>query len=217
MGVGFETYNQWGALVISSNHSHTMVDHMYNMDVGYTGDWNFQTKFGNVKDLGYPANDSMFRRDGYLHWIQFTRPGWAFPGSSLFQPGTVRVMRTTRHNRPESGVLDVFDENGTLIWSAKSANRMPRVTGTIAIDSGYDLENNIFSINPGYNPFILWDALVGGVSSDGVVSGHSGALVRWTGSEVQVTWSRKNQRDFRSIFSQAGQFVIPYAKFIGWN
>ncbi|UCR74489.1 hypothetical protein KL3_00024 [Klebsiella phage KL3] len=218
MGVGFEAYNQWGGLMISSEQSHTIFDHMYNMDVGYTGDWNYSTKFGNIQDLGYPARDDMYRRDGWIHWIQFTQPGgWAFPGSSLFKPGTARIIRTSRNIRPESGYLDVFDSSGTLIWSAKSASRMPRVTGTIAIDAGYDLENNIVSVNPGYNPFFLWDACCGGVSGDGVVSGHSGALVRWTGSELQVTWSRRNQRDFKSIFNQAGQFVIPYAKFLGHN
>lgn len=218
MGAGFEAYNQWGGLIISSEQSHTIFDHMYNMDVGYTGDWNFSTKFGNFVDLGYPARTDLDRRDGFLHWIQFTQPGaWAFPGESLFKPNSARIIRTNRNIRPESGYLDVYDGSGTLIWSARSASRMPRVTGTIAIDSGYDLENNIVSVNPGYNPFILWEACIGSCSTDGIVSGHSGALIRWTGSEVQVTWSKLKQRGFNSIFSESRQMVIPYAKFMGHN
>lgn len=217
MSFGFEAYNHWGGLIISSEHQHTIYDHMYNIDVGYVGDWDHWTNFGNMSDLGSPSNDNMNRRDGYLQWIQFTRPAWAFPSASLFMPNSVRVIRTTRHIRPESGYLDVHDPNGMLIWSAKSASRMPRVTGVLAVDHNFDLNSNIASVSPGYNPFFLWDACGGGINTDGVVSGHSGALVRWTGAELQVTWSTKNQRNFNSIFNQTDQFVIPYAKFIGHN
>ena len=153
-----------------------------------------------------------------MHWVQFLFNGaWGFPGDNSFLPNSIRVIRTTRNASFPSGVLDVFDGSGQLIWSAVGAASMPRVTGFLEVAGNWPLEGNIASVAPGYNPFFLWESCLGEVSDDGVVNGYSGNLMRWTGSELQTTWIRKNQRGFNDIFNGRGNLKIPMAKFLGWN
>lgn len=214
---GFEIYNESGAVMVNSDHKHTVIHSIYNPAVGGTGDYNLSTPFGNISQLGYLL-EGQGKQDGYLHWIQFLSNGaWGFPSSDMFLPGSIRVMRTTRNANHQSGYLDVFDASGQLIWSAASASTMPRITGFLEIPGGYPLESQVASVSPGYNPFFLWEACMGEMSTDGVVSGYSGNLMRWTGSELQTFWIRRNQRGFNDIFNGRGNMKIPLAKFIGYN
>lgn len=214
---GFEVFNDAGAVLINSDQKHTITHSSYSIGTLNTGDYNLNTLFGNISSLAY-VNDNSRKQDGYLHWIQFTSNGaWAFPGSDLFLPGTVRVIRTTRNANFPSGVLDVFDAGGQLIWSAVGAASMPRVTGFLEVAGNWPLEGNVASVSPGYNPFFLWESCGGEMSTDGVASGYSGNLMRWTGSELQTTWIKRNQRGFNDIFNGRGNLKIPMAKFLGWN
>lgn len=213
---GFEVFNESGSVMINSDQKHTIMHSSYTPAMLNTGDYDLATPFGNISELAYLQGGSM-RQDGYLHWVQFTGGNWGFPSSNMFQPGSIRVIRTTRNMAFPSGVLDVFDGNGELIWSAVGAATMPRVTGFLEVDGGWPLEGNVASVSPGYNPFFLWDACAGEMSTDGVVSGYSGNLMRWTGSELQTTWIKRNQRGFNDIFSGRGSLKIPIAKFLGWN
>lgn len=214
---GFEVFNNSGSVLINSDQKHTIYHSAFNIQVGAVGDYELNTPFGNLHSLGY-ANDATNRSDGYLHWIQFMSNGaWAFPGSGLFLPGTARVIRTSRNMQFPSGVLDVFDGSGQLIWSAVGAASMPRVTGFLEVAGNYPLEGNVVSASPGYNPFFLWESCMGQMSYDGVAAGYSGNLMRWTGSQLQTTWIRRNQRGFNDIFNGRGNMKIPMAKFLGWN
>lgn len=213
---GFEVFNNSGATTINSDQRHTIFDSIYTPNVAYVGDYDVQTPFGNVNSLGY-INVGQGKTPGFLHWIQFTSSGaFAFPGSDLFQPGTVRVIRTSYSRAPESGYLDVFDSGGNLIWSAKSAATMPRIIGFLSVDGGYNLTGNVVSVTPGFNPFFLWEACSGAMDTDGVTSGYTGNLVRWTGSQLQTTWINRNQKSFNQIF-QGTALRIPYARFMGYN
>lgn len=216
---GFEVFNNDGATVINSDQIHTLFDSIRTPGIGHTGDLDESTTFGNLNQLGFISPISNSRVDGYLHWIQFTtNGGWAFPGPGLFKPGTFRVIRTSRNKNPVSGYLDVFDSSGKLIWSAQSATTMPRVVGYVDIPSSYNLEANIFSISPGFNPFFLWDAVAGTVDiPEEAQSSFSGSLVRWTGSQLQFHWIRRNCMSFSALFSGRGNFRIPYARFQGYN
>lgn len=214
---GFEVFNNAGVSVINSDHKHSLFDSVYNPRVPYVGDYDLGTKFGNLSELGY-LNTLDRRKDGFLYWIQFTQNNaWAFPGSDLFKAGNFRVIRTSRTKGITSGYCDVFDSNGQLIWSAASAGTMPRIMGFLDVAPSFDLNNNIASVTPGFNPFFLWGACAGSMSTDGVVAGYSGNLMRWTGSQLQTTWINRNQRTFQQIYNGRGNMKIPYAKFQGYN
>lgn len=214
---GFEVFNDSGATLINSDQKHTIFDSIYTPRFLNTGDYNLSTKFGNISELAY-LNQLDIRKDGFLHWVQFTGNNqWGFPGSDMFKPGSIRVIRTSRNKALQSGYLDVFDSGGGLIWSALSASTMPRILGFIEAAGNYDLTNNIVSVTPGFNPFFLWDACAGAMDTDGVASGYTGNLMRWTGSQLQMTWISSKQRTFNEIFNGRGSLKIPYARFQGYN
>lgn len=214
---GFEVFNNSGAVTINSDQKHTIFDSIYNPRPLNTGDYNLSTKFGNISELAY-INAGDIRKDGFLYWIQFTGNNqWGFPGSDMFKPNSIRVIRTSRNKTPSSGYLDVFDASGNLIFSAASAATMPRIMGFLDVPGSYDLTNNIVSVTPGFNPFFLWNACHGAMDTDGVASGYSGNLMRWTGSQLQTTWISSKQRGFNEIFNGRGNLKIPYAKFQGYN
>lgn len=214
---GFEVYNNAGSMMINSDQKHTIYHSSFNPSYLNTGDYNLNTPFGNISSLAY-LNQNTRKQDGYLHWVQFLSNGaWGFPGSDMFLPNSIRVIRTTRNANFPSGVLDVFDGSGQLIWSALGAASMPRVTGFLEVAGNWPLEGNVASVSPGYNPFFLWESCMGEMSTDGVASGYSGNLMRWTGSELQTTWIRRNQRGFNDIFNGRGNLKIPMARFLGWN
>ncbi|MCP5581319.1 hypothetical protein NL290_27960, partial [Klebsiella pneumoniae] len=84
----------------------------------------------------------------------------------------------------ESGYLDVMNGNGDLIWSAKSASRVPRVRGFIDLPANSPVDSQIVSFSPGFNPWILMNMVPGNISDDGESTGYSGLLIKWTGSEI---------------------------------
>lgn len=214
---GFEVINNAGVVTINSDQKHTIFDSIYTPRFLNTGDYNLATKFGNLSELAY-LNQLDLRKDGFLHWVQFTGNNqWGFPGSDLFKPGSIRVIRTSRNKAVQSGYLDVFDASGNLVWSAQSSATMPRIMGFLDVAGSYDLTNNIVSVTPGFNPFFLWDRCCGAMDTDGVASGYTGNLVRWTGSQLQTTWISSKQRGFNEIFNGRGNLKIPYARFQGYN
>ncbi|MGQ0422444.1 hypothetical protein ACT4US_31230, partial [Bacillus sp. HC-Mk] len=68
----------------------------------------------------------------------------------------------------------MLDSSGNIIWSAVSASKMPRVVGFFDVPANYDLQNNTFSITPGFNPWILVNNCPGNLSDDGETVGYSG-------------------------------------------
>lgn len=214
---GFEVLNNAGVVQINSDQKHTIFDSIYTPTMLNTGDYNLQTLFGNVSSLAY-LRGGQGKQDGFLYWIQFTaNNAWGYPGANMFTPNQIRVIRTSRSKAHVSGYCDVFDSGGQLIWSAASAGTMPRVMGFLDVPANFALESQIASVTPGFNPFFLWNNCFGQWSDDGVVNGYSGNLMRWTGSQLQTTWIRNNQKSFSEIFSGRGRLKIPYARFQGYN
>ena len=214
---GFEVLNDAGVVLINSDQKHTIFDSIVTPGMLNTGDYNVSTPFGNVSSLAY-LNYNFKREDGYLYWIQFTaNNGWGYPGANLFVPNSIRVIRTSRNKPNVSGYLDVFDANGNLVWSAASAATMPRIMGFLDVAGNVNLEGQVVSVTPGFNPFFLWNNCFGQWSDDGFAVGYSGNLMRWTGSQLQTTWIRNNQKSFAEIFSGRGRLKIPYARFQGYN
>lgn len=215
---GFEVLNNAGVVLINSDQKHTIFDSVYTpqplIDVGA---YSLSTPFGDVKALGN-LRDGDKRKDGFLTWIQFTGNNqWGYPGADMFSTNAIRIIRTSRNKALASGYLDVFDASGNLVWTAASAATMPRIMGFLDVPPSFNLEANVASVTPGFNPFFLWDACYGEWSDDGETQGYSGNLMRWTGSQLQTYWIRRNQRSFSEIFNGRGNLKIPYAKFQGYN
>lgn len=215
---GFEVLNNAGVVTINSDQKHTIFDSVYTpQPLNSVGAYDLATPFGNVKSLGF-LRQTDYRKDGFLHWIQFTGNNqWGYPGADMFSTNAIRVIRTSRNKAVQSGYLDVFDASGNLIWSAQSSATMPRIMGFLDVPASFNLEGSVASVTPGFNPFFLWDCCYGQWSDDGTVSGYSGNLMRWTGSQLQTFWIRKNQRSFSEIFTGRGGLKIPYARFQGYN
>ncbi|MGQ7172706.1 hypothetical protein ACUOCP_46010, partial [Escherichia sp. R-CC3] len=78
----------------------------------------------------------------------------------------------------------------------------------------YDLQNNTFSITPGFNPWILVNNCPGNLSDDGETVGYSGLALKWTGSQLQGRYISSNQRNWSQTMQGRG-LRIPIARFVG--
>lgn len=216
MTYGFEVYNDAGALQIDSENKTTLFSDIRDIsgltDIGY---YMIDNPFGGKWPFGF-LKMSDWPTPGYLHWFRLNPGAFAMPGALCFQNNSGQIIRTTRNLGVESGYLDVMNGNGELIWSAKSANRVPRIRGFIDLPANSPVDNEIISFTPGFNPWILMNAVPGNISDDGEVTGYSGLLIKWTGSQIQVKYTRKLQNRFSEAFGARGGLRIPYALFPGY-
>ncbi len=216
MSYGFEVYNDAGALQIDSDNKTTLFSDIRNID-GLTdnGYYKIDNPFGGSYPFGFlkPADTPV---PGYLYWFRLNAGAFAMPGAFSFQNGSGQIIRTTRNLGVESGYLDVMNGNGDLIWSAKSASRVPRVRGFIDLPANSPVDSQIVSFSTGFNPWILMNMVPGNISDDGESTGYSGLLIKWTGSEIQVKYTSKYQKNFSQSFGGRGGLKIPYAYFQGY-
>ncbi len=176
------------------------------------GFYRVDSPFGDGSTLG--LTQQQFWNDGNLRWLQLDANKYGLPGADLLEDNAGRMIRTTRNIGMQSGYLDVFDAGGNLIWSAASASKMPRVVGFFDVPASYDLQNNTFAINLGFNPWILVNNCPGNLSDDGGATGYSGIALKWTGSQLQGRYISKNQRNWSQILQGRG-LRIPIAQFVG--
>lgn len=210
---GFEVTNQNGVVTINSDQRHTVViaSGAPTMD-NFTGDMDRSTPFGNLNVLSALAQAS-YPRSNNLYWFRMNAGAWSFPGAWYFQRGTINFVTTSRVQALTSGYLDVFDSSGALIWSAISAANMPRVQTVLNIQAMNT--DQVYSVSLSYNPYILLGACPGEASDDGTVAGQSGILMRWTGSQLQYTWTNQYGKTFAEVFGGRGGLKIPLAVFNG--
>lgn len=209
---GFEVTNEDGAVTINSDQRHTVVIADGQPSLAATGDMNRSTPFGNLSELA-PFLPASYPRSNNLYWFKMNSGAWSFPGAWYFKPGTVRIVTTSRVQAISSGFLDVYDENGSIIWSANSAGNMPRIQSILNIQEMNT--DQVYSVNLSFNPYILLGACPGEASDDGTVAGQSGVLFRWTGTQLQYTWTNRLGRTFAQVFGGRGGLKIPLATFNG--
>ncbi|MBO2915950.1 hypothetical protein [Enterobacter sichuanensis] len=210
---GFEIYNDAGKLLVNSeNRSTLFYDKRTLGAVNDKGYYRVDSPFGNGSTLGFTPQQ--YWNDGKLRWLQLGTNKYGFPGADMLEGNAGSMIRTARNIQMQSGYLDVFDSAGSLIWSAASASKMPRVVGFFDVPANYDLQNNTFSVSLGFNPWILVNNCPGNLSDDGTVVGYSGVVLKWTGSQLQGRYISKNQRSWSQTFQGRG-LRIPIAKFVG--
>lgn len=210
---GFEVYNSAGKLLVDSQNRSTLFYDQRSLGaVTEKGFYRVDSPFGDGSTLGF--TQQQFWNDGNLRWLQLDTNKYGLPGADLLEDNAGRIIRTTRNIGMQSGYLDVFDAGGNLIWSAASASKMPRVVGFFDVPASYDLQNNTFTINLGFNPWILINNCPGNLSDDGGATGYSGIALRWTGSQLQGRYISKNQRNWSQTLQGRG-LRIPIAQFVG--
>lgn len=210
---GFEVYNSAGKLLVDSQNRSTLFYDQRSLGaVTEKGFYRVDSPFGDGSTLGF--TQQQFWNDGNLRWLQLDANKYGLPGADLLEDNAGRMIRTTRNIGMQSGYLDVFDAGGNLIWSAASASNMPRVVGFFDVPASYDLQNNTFAINLGFNPRILVNNCPGNLSDDGGATGYSGIALKWTGSQLQGRYISKNQRNWSQILQGRG-LRIPIAQFVG--
>ncbi|EOI2260570.1 TPA: hypothetical protein ACVFFV_004521 [Enterobacter cloacae] len=210
---GFEVYNSAGKLLVDSQNRSTLFYDQRSLGaVTEKGFYRVDSPFGDGSTLGF--TQQQFWNDGNLRWLQLDANKYGLPGADLLEEYAGRMIRTTRNIGMQSGYLDVFDAGGNLIWSAASASKMPRVVGFFDVPASYDLQNNTFTINLSFNPWILINNCPGNLSDDGGATGYSGIALRWTGSQLQGRYISKNQRNWSQILQGRG-LRIPIAQFVG--
>ncbi|WP_075180600.1 hypothetical protein [Pantoea sp. 1.19] len=210
---GFEAFNQNGKITIDSNNRSTIfLDRRGVSPITDVGAVQVVNPFTDGYSFGFSAQQ--FWNDGNLRWLRMNTGKVSMPGADMFEPEAGDMIRTSRNSSIQSGYLDVFDQNGNIVWSAKSAASMPRIIGFMDIPAGFDLQNNVFSIHPGFNPWILINSTPGNYSNDGAVSGYSGVVLKWDGSQLQASYVSKNQKSWSQILQSSG-LRIPLAKFVG--
>ncbi|WP_085841742.1 hypothetical protein [Enterobacter asburiae] len=210
---GFEVYNSAGKLFVDSQNRSTLFYDQRSLGaVTEKGFYRVDSPFGDGSTLGF--TQQQFWNDGNLRWLQLDTNKYGLPGADLLEDNAGRMIRTTRNIGLQSGYLDVFDAGGNLIWSAASASKMPRVVGFFDVPASYDLQNNTFTINLGFNPWILVNNCPGNLSDDGGATGYSGIALKWTGSQLQGRYISKNQRTWSQTLQGRG-LRIPIAQFVG--
>lgn len=210
---GFAVWNEAGYQTINSDQRHTILVNAYAaplIDVGGVGG---NTPFGNLNALGF-LHPNYYPTPNNLYWFRISAGSWCFPGAWMFQNGTVEFCVTSRVQAINSGYLDVYDVNGSLVWSANSAANMPRVRYLFDIGGGVDSSPQ--GIQPGFSPWVLMGACPGNVSVDEASVGFSGLVFRWDGSTLQCQWTRQNQPGtYANTFGDKGGLRIPIAYFNG--
>lgn len=210
---GFEVYNSAGKLLVDSqNRSTLFYDQRTLGTVTDKGFYRVDSPFGDGSTLGF--SPQQFWNDGRLRWLQLGTNKYGLPGANLLEDNAGSMIRTARNIEMQSGYLDVFDSSGTLIWSAASASKMPRVVGFFDVPANYDLQNNTFSVSLSFNPWILINNCPGNLSDDGVTTGYSGIALKWTGSQLHGRYISKNQRNWSQTLQGRG-LRIPIAQFVG--
>lgn len=210
---GFEVYNSAGKLLVDSQKRSTLFYDQRSLGaVTEKGFYRVDSPFGDGSSLGF--TQQQFWNDGNLRWLQLDANKYGLPGADLLEDNAGRMIRTTRNIGMQSGYLDVFDAGGNLIWSAASASKMPRVVCFFDVPASYDLQNNTFTINLGFNPWILVNNCPGNLSDDGGATGYSGIALKWTGSQLQGRYISKNQRNWSQTLQGRG-LRIPIAQFVG--
>ena len=210
---GFEVYNSAGKLLVDSqNRSTLFYDQRALGVVTDKGAYRVNSPFGDGSTLGFTQQS--FWNDGRLRWLQLSTNKYGFPGADMLEDNAGSMIRTARNIGLQSGYLDVFDSAGSLIWSAASASKMPRVVGFFDVPANYDLQNNTFSVSLSFNPWILVNNCPGNLSDDGTVVGYSGVVLKWTGSQLQGRYISNNQRNWSQTFQGRG-LKIPIAQFVG--
>lgn len=213
MTIGFEVYNDAGALQIDSDNRTTLFSDVRNITgVTDTGYYHIPNPFGGDYPFGFLKPSDM-PAPGFLHWFQLNPGAFCMPGALSFQNNSGRLIRTSRNIGIESGFLDVRDSQGNLVWSAKSADLAPRIKGFIDLPANANVDNQVISFTPGFNPWILLNSVPGNISDDGEVTGYSGLVIKWTGSQIQVKYVNKYQNNFANSFGKRGGLKIPYAIF----
>lgn len=210
---GFEVYNSAGKLLVDSQNRSTMFYDQRTLGaVTDKGSYRVNSPFGDGSTLGFTPQS--FWNDGRLRWLQLGTNKYGLPGADMLEDNAGSMIRTARNISMQSGYLDVFDSAGTLIWSAASASRMPRVVGFFDVPANYDLQNNTFSVSLSFKPWILVNNCPGNLSDDGTAVGYSGVVLKWTGSQLQGRYISNNQRNWSQTF-QARGLRIPIAQFVG--
>lgn len=210
---GFEVYNSAGKLLVDSqNRSTLFYDQRALGAVTDKGAYRVNSPFGDGSTLGFTQQS--FWNDSRLRWLQLGTNKYGFPGADMVEDNAGSMIRTARNIGLQSGYLDVFDSAGSLIWSAASASKMPRVVGFFDVPANYDLQNNTFSVSLNFNPWILVNNCPGNLSDDGTVVGYSGVVLKWTGSQLQSRYISNNQRNWSQTFQGRG-LRIPIAQFVG--
>ncbi len=210
---GFELFNDAGKLLIDSDNRSTLFYDQRTLGaVTDKGFYRVSSPFGDGSTLGYTPQQ--FWNDGRLRWLQLGTNKYGIPGADLLEDNAGSMIRTARNIGMQSGYLDILDSSGNIIWSAVSASKMPRVVGFFDVPANYDLQNNTFSITPGFNPWILVNNCPGNLSDDGVTVGYSGLALKWTGSQLQGRYISSNQRNWSQTMQGRG-LRIPIARFVG--
>ena len=212
---GFEAYNSAGKLMVDSSNRTTSIYDLRNTgSVTDKGTIIVTSTFGNGTTLGYL--NSQFWNDGSsLRWMQMNSGRYGMPGADFFEDNAGRVMRTRRSVAIESGYLDVFNATGSLVWSAVTASKAPRIIDFLDIPAGYDLTNNTFVKSVSFSPWILINSCPGNVTYDGETTGYSGLMIKWDGTNLLARYVSQLQKTWAQTFQSTG-LRIPLAVFTGY-
>lgn len=210
---GFQVYNNNGKLLIDSDNRSTLFYDQRNLgavtDIGF---YEVNSPFGNGSTLGFMP--TTYWADGRLRWVQLKPGKYGMLGANLIEADAGVMTRTDRNIAMQSGYLNVYDSSGSLVWTANSASKMPRVKAFVDIPANYDLQDKVFSVDLTFNPWILVNNCPGNLTDDGTVTGYSGIMLKWTGSQLQVSYVSKNQRNWNQSIQSRG-IRIPLAQFVG--
>ncbi|WP_071825828.1 hypothetical protein [Phytobacter massiliensis] len=213
---GFQLYNSAGALTIDSTNKSIVASQLKSMgNLSDTGFYQINSAFGNGSTLGF-LGDTFFPGDG-LRWFQLQVDGkYCFPGSSMYEAGSGQFMLSSNSIGISSGYLDVFDAEGTLIWSAVGASSMPRIMDFFTVPASHDLSTALTLNTTFTNPWICISQCPGNLSDDGSTTGYSGVLIRRNNAtSFTLQYVNRNQKSYTQAMGSNG-FRIALARFTGY-
>lgn len=214
MAAGFQAYNSAGVLQIDGTYKPAMIG-TYKAISGLTdyGYYQIPNPFGGDYTFGFlPQN---FYSNPSCRFVRLAAGQYAMLGADLYSANAGAMMMCTQNQGVSSGYCDVFNGSGALIWSAVSAASVPRLMDIVTIPPGYDLQANTYSVSLSYQPWIMSNCLPGNISDDGTVTGYSGVIVNWTGSQLQFRYVSKLQNSYSTALGSYG-LRIPLAYITGY-
>ncbi|MDC4563230.1 hypothetical protein ACT44I_07185 [Acinetobacter baumannii] len=156
---GFEVSNDKGEIIVSDTYRHLGVNSVQVLDggapssIGASSGW--APSFIQTPSLVYPS----FRNDlpKETLYILNLSEGTEFCGKYWHSVHNNNISFLSYDYTKTSGYLDVYDEQGNLIWSAISAKNVPRIVQTYQLTADNLLYGITLSI--GFNVGILLNTL----------------------------------------------------------
>ncbi|AGY48125.1 hypothetical protein Presley_58 [Acinetobacter phage Presley] len=220
---GFEVRNVLGEVIVSDTMKHLGIileQDITTIDGAVVGTGTTMSNvvmapsFIKTKYLGYPSLRNTLP-DGT---ITLYKPieGGEFAGQYWYGENQGKLVFLGEDYQKVSGYLDVYDEQGELLWSANSAKNVPRIVKAYQLDAETLIAGT--TVDVGLNPYIIMNSFPSLFAPGPMGTAVRGALFgRYENGKLQLqfkAWGRGGEiHDNFKAFLNGGTLPVYIASF----